>query len=271
MIMANDSGKPRVVILYGRGENCHDETIFAYNMVGAKTAKVLYKSFLRNPGIIRDSEILDFPGGFLDGDDLGSSKAMAFSFSHNDYVMEEIERHIGKGGLIKGTCNGFQLLVKAGILPGLDGNYRDNLATLTYNDSGRFEDRWVRLRIDRSGKSPWTKGMWKMELPVRHGEGKFVARDEKILERLKEEGLIIGRYAGLNGETNPGYPFNPNGSEDDAAMICDPTGQVLGLMPHPEAYLKRTNHPRWTREKLPEEGAGLQFFRNGVEYVKRNL
>ncbi|MCX6815067.1 MAG: phosphoribosylformylglycinamidine synthase subunit PurQ [Candidatus Aenigmarchaeota archaeon] len=269
--MANDFGKPRAMVFYGRGENCHDETVFAYNQVGANPEKVLYKSFLRKPGIMRDFQILDFPGGFMDGDDLGSAKAMAFSFRNNDYVMEEVERHIKKGGLIKGTCNGFQLLVKAGILPGLDGNYRDNSVTLTYNDSGRFEDRWVRLEIDGSGKSPWTEGMRSAEFPVRHGEGKLVPKDDEVLRRLREEGLIIGRYAGKNGEKNPGYPRNPNGSVDDIAMLSDPTGRVLGLMPHPEAYLKRTNHPRWTRESLPAEGEGLQFFRNGVEYVKRNL
>jgi phosphoribosylformylglycinamidine synthase len=263
-------GQPRAMVFYGSGENCHDETVYAYNITGAKPEKVLYKSFLQRPRLIRDFQILDFPGGFLDGDDLGSAKAMAFRFSQNDYVMEELERFIEKGGLIKGTCNGFQLLAKAGILPGLDGKYRKPLVTLTYNDSGRFEDRWVHLEID-DGKCKWTEGISKMELPVRHGEGKFVPKDQQTLEKLKGEGLVVGKYVGPNGETNPGYPWNPNGSVDDIAMICDPTGQILGLMPHPEAYLKRTNHPRWTREKLPEEGQGLAFFMNGVEYAKKNL
>ncbi len=277
----SDSGKPRVMVLYGSGENCHEETLEGYIRANGKADKILYDAFLQSPRILREFSILDIPGGFLDGDDLGSAQAMAFRFrndgyaidrfSKNDYVMEEIDRHIRKGGLIKGACNGFQFLVKSGILPGFDGNYRDKCTTLTSNDSGRFEDRWVWLEIDGSGRCPWTEGIRHTELPVRHGEGKLVPRDEEILKRLRKEGLIIGRYVGRNGEKNPGYSYNPNGSVDDIAMICDPTGQVLGMMPHPEAFLKGTNHPRWTREKLPEEGAGLQFFRNGVEYAKRNL
>ena len=264
----SDFGKPRVKVFYGSGENCHDETFFAYEMVGGKPEKVLYKAFLKKPRTLRDFQILDFPGGFIDGDDLGSAKAMAFRFRNNDYVMEELERYLKKGGLVKGTCNGFQLLVKVGILPGLDGDYKNNSMTLTYNDSGRFEDRWVDLEIEGE-KCIWTKGMKRLELPVRHGEGKIVA-DEKTLGRVNKEGLIVGRYVGRNGEPHPGYPWNPNGSEDDIAMICDPTGHILGLMPHPEAYLKRTNHPRWTRENLPGKGLGLSFFNNGVQYARRN-
>jgi phosphoribosylformylglycinamidine synthase subunit PurQ / glutaminase len=264
----SDFKKPRVLVFYGSGENCHDETLLAYQMAGGKPRKVLFKTFLDKPGILRDFQILDFPGGFMDGDDLGSAKAMAFRFRNNDSVMEEIERHLGGGGLIKGTCNGFQLLVKTGILPGLDGNIRNNSVTLTYNDSGRFEDRWVTLEIDGE-KCVWTRGINRMELPVRHGEGKIVT-DGNTLERLNAEGLIVARYVGANGRPQPGYPFNPNGSEDDIAMMCDPTGRILGLMPHPEAYLKRTNHPRWTREVLPEEGSGLLFFRNGIQSVRKS-
>ena len=264
----SDFGKPRVMVFYGSGENCHDEIVFAYERVGGKPEKVLYKAFLKKPRTLRDFQILDFPGGFMDGDDLGSAKAMAFRFRNNDDVMEELERYLKKGGLLKGTCNGFQLLVKTGILPGLDGNYKNNSMTLTYNDSGRFEDRWVNLEMDGE-KCVWTKGIKRLELPVRHGEGKIVT-DERTLERLNEEGLIVGRYVGRNGKRHPGYPWNPNGSEDDIAMICDPTGRILGLMPHPEAYLKGTNHPKWTREALPEKGLGLLFFDNGVQYVRRN-
>ena len=264
----SDLGKPRVLVFYGSGENCHDETVSAYERAGGRPEKVLYKIFLKKPRILRDFQILDFPGGFIDGDDLGSAKAMAFRFRNNDEVMEELERYLRKGGLLKGTCNGFQLLVKTGILPGFDGNYRNNPITLTYNDSGRFEDRWVNLEMDGE-KCVWTKGMRGLELPVRHGEGKIVT-DEKTLEKLNKQGLIVGRYVGRKGERHPGYPWNPNGSADDIAMICDPTGHILGLMPHPEAYLKRTNHPRWAREELPEKGLGLLFFENGVQYARTN-
>ena len=264
----SDFGKPRVMVFYGSGENCHDEIVFAYERAGGKPEKVLYKAFLKKPRTLKDFQILDFPGGFIDGDDLGSAKAMAFRFRNNDDVMEELERYLKKGGLVKGTCNGFQLLVKTGMLPGFDGNYKDNSITLTYNGSGRFENRWVNLEIEGE-KCIWTKGITGLELPVRHGEGKIVT-DGETLGRLKKEGLIVGRYVGKNRERHPGYPWNPNGSEDDIAMICDPTGHILGLMPHPEAYHKRTNHPKWARENLPEKGLGLLFFENGVQYVRGN-
>jgi phosphoribosylformylglycinamidine synthase I len=284
------SGKPRVMVFYGLGENCHDETMYAYEKVGAEPEKVLYRSFLEDPKILRNFQISHYPGGFLHGDDLRAAKVMAFRMRKNDYVMEEIYRAIEEGKPTMGICNGFQLLVRLGILPGLKPrkepeetlNYNDsgrspglNLlkepeATLTYNDSGRFEDRWVKLDINGRGKCIWTTGIEMIELPVRHGEGNFTPRDDDVLERMEEEGLIVGRYLGKDGEINPAYPYNPNGSVSDIAMICDPTGLVVGSMPHPEAEIKR-NHPRWTRGRLPKEGRGLEIFRNGVKFVKGEI
>jgi phosphoribosylformylglycinamidine synthase len=140
--------------------------------------------------------------------------------------------------------------------------------TLTFNDSGRFEDRWVTLLVDEESPCIFTRGLQHVPLPVRHGEGKFMVKDEGILERLSSGNLLAVRYMDPeNGETTMAYPANPNGSVEAVAGICSPSGLLFGLMPHPEAYLHRVNHPRWTREELPEEGAGVAFFRNAYEYV----
>ncbi|MBU2252205.1 MAG: phosphoribosylformylglycinamidine synthase subunit PurQ, partial [Proteobacteria bacterium] len=150
-----------------------------------------------------------------------------------------------------------------------DGHYDRQTVTLTFNDSGRFEDRWVYLRVDPGSPCIFTKGLSGLYLPVRHGEGKFVTLDEKILERLHREGLIAVQYSDENcREATLEYPANPNGAVDGIAGICNETGRIFGLMPHPEAYLHRTNHPRWTREELPEEGMGLALFRNAAAFLR---
>jgi phosphoribosylformylglycinamidine synthase subunit PurQ / glutaminase len=173
--------------------------------------------------------------------------------------------------LIIGICNGFQVLVKMGILPLFGDDFVQD-TTLTHNDSGRFEDRWVHMAADLASKCVWTRGITAMELPVRHGEGKFLVRDESVLERLRAGGQIALRYAAAEGgPAKRAYPANPNGSLDDIAGICDSSGRILGLMPHPEAFLEGTNHPRWTREGLRPEGAGLAIFRNGVNYAAQQF
>ncbi|MBN2310357.1 MAG: phosphoribosylformylglycinamidine synthase subunit PurQ, partial [Candidatus Hydrogenedentes bacterium] len=170
-----------------------------------------------------------------------------------------------------GICNGFQVLVKAGMLPAFDGRFEQEV-TLTWNDSGRFENRWVSLAVARNTRCVWLKGVERLELPIRHGEGKFIARDEATLERLRADGQVALRYARRDGSPARGeFPANPNGAVDDIAGICDPTGRVFGLMPHPEAFVHPTNHPRWTREETGEEGAGLRVFRNAVEYAAAEL
>jgi phosphoribosylformylglycinamidine synthase subunit PurQ / glutaminase len=144
--------------------------------------------------------------------------------------------------------------------------------SLTHNDSSRFEDRWVTLAVDEDSPCVFTKGLKRLYFPVRHGEGKFAASDETVLARIQSEGLVVLRYADQEtGETTMRYPANPNGSPDGIAGLCDPTGRLFGLMPHPEAFLHRTNHPRWTREELPEEGQGVAIFRNGISFIRENL
>jgi phosphoribosylformylglycinamidine synthase len=185
-------------------------------------------------------------------------------------LYDQFSRFIGAGKLILGVCNGFQLLVKLGMLPGIAGKYRDQTATLTCNDSGRFEDRWVYLRVNGASPCVFTQGLAGIYLPVRHGEGKFLTKDEETRQRLQTNGQIVLEYSNADyREPTLDYPANPNGSIDAVAGICNETGRIFGLMPHPEAYLHYTNHPRWTREKLPEEGMGLAIFRNAVDFIRK--
>ncbi len=225
-----------------------------------------------------DYHFLNLPGGFLDGDDLGAAKAGANRIKYarisggSERLYDQILRFIELGKLILGVCNGFQLMVKLGLIPNLKGDHRTQETTLTFNDSGRFEDRWVYLKINPNSPCLFTKGMKGVYLTVRHGEGKFIPKDEATQSELKKRELIALQYSDEAYEKPAmDYPLNPNGSIDAVAGICDETGRLLGMMPHPEAFLHRTNHPRWTREELPEEGMGVAFFRNAVQYIRSHL
>jgi phosphoribosylformylglycinamidine synthase len=222
---------------------------------------------------LADYDFLNLPGGFLDGDDLGSAKAGAVRFKYGSVAgrhrfLADLLQFVADGKLVLGVCNGFQLLAKLGFLPGFDGRYGDQTASLTHNDSGRFEDRWCHLAVNPSSPCVFTRGIERLYLPVRHGEGKFVPGDHEVLRRVQGEGLVSVRYADADGQPTVRYPANPNGSIAAIAGLCDPTGRIFGLMPHPEAFVHRTQHPRWTREDLPEEGEGLAIFRNAVEYLQ---
>ena len=183
-------------------------------------------------------------------------------------LFEELLQFIKAGKLILGVCNGFQLMVKLGLLPALNGNYTEQSATLTFNDSGRFEDRWVYLKANAQSPCVFTRGIDVVYLPVRHGEGKFIPESDAILEQIEKKNLCALQYCTDDGAPTMDYPANPNGSINAIAGICNETGRLFGLMPHPEAYLHRTNHPRWTRENLPEEGQGLAIFRNAVNFIR---
>jgi phosphoribosylformylglycinamidine synthase subunit PurQ / glutaminase len=269
----------RAIVLAGNGTNCEMETASACRVSGFKQVDIVTIWEL----IAGDKSMLDYdlaclPGGFLDGDDLGSAKAQANRFLHCTVkktgrpLFDQFISFINDGKLLLGICNGFQLMVKLGLLPALDNNYSRQTVTLTSNDSGRFEDRWVWLKANKNSPCIFTKGADTLYLPVRHGEGKFVAGDNEILERIKTGNQVVLSYTDPdNGQETNRYPYNPNGSQCAIAGICDSTGRLFGLMPHPEAYMHRTNHPRWTREDLPEEGMGCLFFRNAYDYVKGNL
>jgi phosphoribosylformylglycinamidine synthase len=259
---------PKALILTGYGINCDIETAHAFKIGGADPERVHINDLINGEKRLSDYHILAFPGGFSFGDDIASGKVLANMIKYN--LGEQIQEFIESGKLIIGICNGFQAMVKMGLLPAFDGDYGMQDVTLTFNDSGRFEDRWVHMNANKKSKCVFMKDMENIYLPVRHGEGKFVVKNPQVLARLKKENQIVFQYTDCDGKT-AGYPENPNGSIDNIAAICDETGRVFGMMPHPEAFQHRTNHPRWTREELPEEGAGIAIFRNAVEYGKENL
>jgi len=271
----------KALVLTGYGLNCDYETDFSLKSAGADSHRVHINELIsgKKDGVeirLSDYQILVFGGGFSWADDHGAGVLMASKLKH--HIGEEIEEFIQDGNLIIGICNGFQTLVNLGLLPGFGGQYRERRVALTYNDSGNFIDTWVRLKVNPASPSVFTKGLSDMELPVRHGEGKFYASDETI-EQLFENNQVVLQYDDENGQGAAGlWPLNPNGSLRDIAGICDPTGRVFGLMPHPEAFNHFTNHPDWTRKKqelvrqgegiLQEEGEGINIFRNAVNYIK---
>ncbi len=259
--------KVKVLILYGYGVNCDNETQHGFDLAGAETEKVHINQLISGEKRLKDFQILAIPGGFSFGDDVGAGKVLATKIKYN--LAGEFSEFIKERKLIIGVCNGFQVLAKLGILPGFNRNYDKQEVTLTFNDSGRFEDRWVYLKINQKSPCIWTRGIETIYLPVRHGEGKFVSRNRLVRERLRETNQIAAQYIDSKGNL-ASYPWNPNGSEGNIAGICDETGRIFGLMPHPEAFLCHQNHPRWTREKV-QESEGLKIFKNAVEFVKNKL
>ena len=268
----------KAMVLCGNGINCEVETGHAAKLGGADTIDLVHFSdLIYGDHRLDDYHLLCFPGGFMDGDDLGAAKVAANRFRHarvkttGERLHEQLKRFIEAGKLIFGICNGFQLMVKLGLVPSPENDYENQVATITFNDSGRFEDRWVDLTVNGDSPCVFTRGIEHLYLPVRHGEGKFYFNDD-LSGTMQKKNLIVLQYADPStGEKTQEYPWNPNGSLDAIAGVCDPTGRLFGLMPHPEAYLHRTNHPRWTREELPEEGQGVQLFRNAVDFIRNNL
>lgn len=259
----------RALILTGFGINCENETAHAFRLAGAETVFVHLNDLVAEPARLQQFHILAIPGGFSFGDDVGSGKILANRLRFK--LGEPLHEFLAAGKLAIGICNGFQVMVKMGILPLFDGEFQQEV-TVTNNDSGRFEDRWVTLAAAPANRCVWTRDIQRLEVPIRHGEGKFIPRDDATLEKLRASGQIVFRYATPDGAPARGaYPANPNGALDDIAGICDPSGRIFGLMPHPEAFVTRTQHPRWTRENLPEEGFGLQVFHNAVAYARERL
>ncbi len=268
------------IVITGYGTNCEMEMAQACRLGGADEVDIVHISRLLWGEVkLDDYHFLNLPGGFLDGDDLGAAKAGANRIRHarvrdpagngGEKLYDQFRRFIAQGKLILGVCNGFQLLVKLGFLPGVNGRYDTQQATLTYNDSGRFEDRWVYLKVNNQSPCIFTKGIAGLYLPVRHGEGKFIAASDDIMAALWQNGHVVCQYSDhLFQRAAREYPENPNGSTDAIAAVTNETGRIFGLMPHPEAYLHYTNHPRWTRESLPGEGMGLLLFRNAIDFIR---
>lgn len=256
----------RVCVLQGLGINADEELLEAFRSVGAEPAGVHVADLVDGVVRLADHHILALPGGFSFGDHLGSGRVLAMLLRRR--LGAEIASFVRSGGLVIGICNGFQVLVKSGLLPDLAGTLTPE-ASLVTNDSGRFEDRWVRIGFPPSA-CVWTRGLQPTEMPVRHGEGKLIVSDPGVLRALERGGRIAATYLSRRGCGAACYPDNPNGSVADIAGICDGSGRVFGLMPHPEAFLHPENHPRWTREPVTAAG-GLPIFRQGVLFAQRAL
>jgi phosphoribosylformylglycinamidine synthase I len=259
--------KIRVLVLRTAGTNCDKETAFAFEEAGAKCELVHINRLSSGEVALSEYQILAIPGGFSYGDDIASGKILANELKYR--IGQDVRKFVRDGKLILGICNGFQILVKSGLLPNLSGDETIE-TTLTLNDSAKFEDRWVYLKNEDS-KCIWTKDINEIiYLPIAHGEGKFIPKDKNILAKLKREGLIVFEYTDEKG-SRKGFPYNPNGSVENIAGICDKTGRIFGLMPHPERHINYLQHPRWTREKRRGRGDGFAIFKNGVEFAKKHL
>jgi phosphoribosylformylglycinamidine synthase len=263
--------KPRALILRAPGANCDQETQFAFEQAGALADRIHIRQLREQPKLLLQYQILAIPGGFTYGDDVAAGKILASQLSH--FLGDMLRQFRARERMILGICNGFQALLKAGLLlqPDEDGP----LATLAHNENGKFEDRWVHVEAV-SNRSLFLKGYTRFEVPVAHGEGRFIVREPWLLSGLEQSGQVVLRYVvgdAASVAASPtqaasatvGYPANPNGSQGDVAGICDASGRVLGLMPHPERHVLPTQHPQWTRRGLAPEGDGLRLFRNAVE------
>ena len=274
---AEPAGAVRALILTGFGINCEEEFAAAYRFAGAGATIVHLNQVLHGQVSIHDFDILNFPGGFSFGDDLGSGVVLANKLRYRQNgpdgrtLLDEIKRFIADGKFVFGICNGFQVLVKLGLLPNLGGDVTPEV-TLTHNASGRYEDRWVTLRVNPTAHTPFLTGIDSLEVPVRHGEGRLVIPDAATQAAIEAGGLNCLTYTDFDGGATDVYPFNPNGAALNCAGLTDPTGQVFGLMPHPEAFLSAYNHPDWARRRrqnpsASEEGEGLQIFKNIVAHI----
>ncbi len=252
--------KIKVLMLRAPGTNRDVDTRIAFEQSGAEVDSALVTELLRGEKRLADYQIMVIPGGFTYGDDISAGKIMANEIRLK--LGEDIKKFVADGRLILGICNGFQVLVKTGILPGIKGKNAQPV-TLTNNDSGKFECRWVYLKVNEKSPCVFTKGMRDMYIPIAHGEGKLVA-EPGVADKLN----IVVQYVDEKGNTRAGYPYNPNGSIIDIAGICDASGRIFGLMPHPEDFIRGTQHPRWTRETPRKTGDGLQIFQNAVAWAK---
>ena len=244
----------RVCVLYGHGINADRELLEAWRLCGATPERVHVEDLFASPRRLRDYAVIAFPGGFSYGDHLGSGKVLAHSIRMR--LKDALQAHIERDRLVIGICNGFQVLTRMGILPNSRGDWEPEGA-LIHNDSGTFIDKWVTLSPEAKNDSVWLQGVGDTDMPVRHGEGRFWVPDPHTLENLARRGLVAFRYSG----------DNPNGSQDAIAGITDVSGKVLGLMPHPEAFLRPENHPQYhIRPDMTEDG--LELFRNAVRVLK---
>lgn len=268
--------KVKALILDGYGINCAEELHAAYHLAGAETKIVHLKDIFSGDCVIHDYDIINFPGGFSFGDDLGAGRVLANTLKYRKMkskkrFSDELQTFVDAGKYILGICNGFQALTALGLLPQLSGD-GDQEVSLVGNSSGHFEDRWVRLIVEQESNNHWFQGLESIELPVRHAEGRLIVRDAGQGAKLFEQGHVVLRYCDDDGAVTQEYPANPNGSFAACAALTDKTGRILGMMPHPEAFLSLYNHPNWcgvkrSKPDVDPEGMGLKMFKNIVMYL----
>ena len=257
------AGKPRILVLRAPGTNCEDETAYAFERAGARTVTLHVNALFQRPKALDGFAGLVLPGGFSHGDDLGAGSVWATGIRAK--VLDRIRRLVDRGGIVLGICNGFQALVKTGLLPGIDGSDERSVALAT-NVSNRYEDRWVILEATATNAF-FRKGD-RIECPVAHGEGRLLPRDEATWKHLRQDGQLALRYVDPGGRVPVPYPANPNGSRDDVAGITDPTGRILGLMPHPERHQFPWQSPLFHAGKAPRRPDGLLPFENAVRTLR---
>ena len=254
------------IVLRAAGINCDMETEYALELAGARAQRVHINRIIEDKSLLDAFQIIVFPGGFSYGDDVAAGKILANQIVH--HLFDPIQKFIEQGKLVLGICNGFQVLVKTGVLPGGESIRRQEDVTITWNDSGKFEDRWVFL-APQTERCVFIEPSRQIYLPIAHAEGKVVTKDADTLERLRSEGCVAFKYVDENGREGD-YPVNPNGSVDSIAGLTDATGRVLGLMPHPERFVRPTQHPRWSRlENVHIDG--MTLFNNAVKYIRENF
>ncbi len=262
----------KALVITGFGLNCERETSAAFSSCGASVEQVHLNDLLNGSRSIGEFHILAFIGGFSFGDHLGAGTIFANRVKFR--LRDDLEKFVADGKLVIGICNGFQTLTRLGLVPAIGGHYFEQQVALAHNDSGLFRDDWIYLKTDKESPCVFTKGIDLIRMPIRHGEGKFVA-DDDILAEIEDNHLAPFRYADSEGNIATEFPLNPNGSLNSIAGVCDSTGRVFGLMPHPEAFLSPFNAPDWTKKKLegklPEEGEGKIIFRNAVQFAAENI
>jgi phosphoribosylformylglycinamidine synthase len=251
--------------------NCEAESAHAWRLAGAEPVLIHLNDLLDNPGQLEVFQAMMFIGGFSYGDHMTSGHVFALRVKH--HMQAQLQQFIDDGKLILGICNGFQVMTKMGLLPGLDRRYFEPTVALIQNDCGTFQNFWVDIRFEEASPCLFTAGLGTLPLPIRHGEGKIFTLDSGLLERIEAEGCVAARYVDADNRPTQAFPANPNGSLNAIAGLCDPTGRIFGMMPHPEAYLFPENHPNWDRQKLsgtlPKQGLGLRLFKHAVDYINR--
>lgn len=262
--------KPKVLVFSGYGLNCEEETKVAFDLAGARSDIIHINDLIAQKSILNKYQILAFPGGFAYGDDTGAGNAYANKLHHQ--LWEPLDRFVKKDHLVIGICNGFQIIANLGLLPAMERRYGDRQTALLPNDSARYIDRWVDLKVEND--SPWLLNMDSFSAPIAHGEGKFYAKQE-VLQEISQKGLVAIRYTKGDICNFQDLPANPTGTVDDIAGITDETKRILGIMPHPERGMFFTQLPHWTylkeqykreNKSLPQYNNSFKIFRNAVKY-----